>query len=563
MCNVQCAICNGKDLHLTFLSNPSEVWQERWAYERWVCQQRLSLLNLLLGSEIPDPEMDESWEELVKWVETRVVAEATHDLGRRESPMEAREEVWRRLVKKLLEDRTGLARRVERLQIEIVKHRETRDRLEMALREKSSELTMETHENLRLQQWVTKPVEVWGQETQVQAERIRELKLTVAALEARLRDAQVREGAERDRAEEHRHALERGDARYTQDREWWERQMREERDRGKQIEATVLEWQRRAHESDRAISEERLKALEREADLTHRGNNERQEWQRELHLRDQRFQEAVKSVKALRHRLQEVHRTRRLHHEEEWALHEAIRQQGVRLFREVVFGVVNQVRNALAVMRGNSQLLAQDAPPKSKAVELAQSVVTGSDDLERQLEQVEEVVGVRIQAISPVALGDLVREGAARAQEMADRLRVKIDMKGVEGVPLVIGDEGLVRRMFWEVLVNGMEAMPQGGQVTVTAQTRERHVDLRVEDEGVFDPKHVEEWIIPSFSSKGGHAGFGLTFVMCAMQVMGGQVMFGPVSPHGTSVTLRLRRAAAGEFSGDPGSREATLPGRA
>jgi signal transduction histidine kinase len=82
-----------------------------------------------------------------------------------------------------------------------------------------------------------------------------------------------------------------------------------------------------------------------------------------------------------------------------------------------------------------------------------------------------------------------------------------------EGLPEIQGDPGQIQQCFINLVFNAMEAMPEGGRLTIRSalDAKRREVRVEVEDTGVGIPKEMLSQIFePFFSTKSQDKGVGL-----------------------------------------------------
>ena len=164
-----------------------------------------------------------------------------------------------------------------------------------------------------------------------------------------------------------------------------------------------------------------------------------------------------------------------------------------------------------------------------------------SDNAKRSLEMIErfrentrEVKALK----SRVDLSSLVR---VVVEEVPKPDNVEFEVLLGEGLNPVSVDSGLIRRVLENLVRNGVEAMPDGGCLTVSAVRDEGNVVIEVIDTGVGvneeDQKQVFE---PLFTRKKGGLGLGLYFVLMAVDAHDGVVSFNSSVGKGTTFKISL-----------------------
>jgi signal transduction histidine kinase len=97
------------------------------------------------------------------------------------------------------------------------------------------------------------------------------------------------------------------------------------------------------------------------------------------------------------------------------------------------------------------------------------------------------------------------------------------------------------RQAIWNLCLNAVQAMPDGGELRVTALALEGSLVVRIEDSGhgigSNDVAHVFE---PFFSTKPGGSGLGLALVHRILKDHGGDIEVDSTPGGGSTFTLRI-----------------------
>jgi signal transduction histidine kinase len=114
-------------------------------------------------------------------------------------------------------------------------------------------------------------------------------------------------------------------------------------------------------------------------------------------------------------------------------------------------------------------------------------------------------------------------------------------------VPAVRGDERRLRQALANLMVNALEAMPEGGTLTLSARPEGTHgIQVTVRDTGVgIDPGEIERAFRPFYSTKPLGTGLGLPLVARVVVAHRGRIGVDSRPGAGTSVTLHLPSAEA------------------
>jgi signal transduction histidine kinase len=245
--------------------------------------------------------------------------------------------------------------------------------------------------------------------------------------------------------------------------------------------------------------------------------------------------------------LDRAYQTQRRVHEE------LVRSEKLRALGEMAAGVAHDLNNTLAVILGQGERVRQwtGEPRVKEAATLLIRAAQDGAEVVRRLQTfarqgpIEEMVGCQ--------LADLVRDALdmtrGRWKEEAERwgrtIRTQVR---VVGLPVVLGSPAEIREALTNLILNAVDAMPQGGVLSFTGAdvsdaAGERWVDLVVEDTGVGMSEAVRRRIFdPFFTTKGLQGtGLGLSVVYGIMQRHHGSVEVTSEAGRGTQFTLRFR----------------------
>ena len=106
---------------------------------------------------------------------------------------------------------------------------------------------------------------------------------------------------------------------------------------------------------------------------------------------------------------------------------------------------------------------------------------------------------------------------------------------------VVEGDAKQLRQVFWNLLNNASQAMPDGGEVNIEAKRLGTEVSVLVRDHGVgIDSEHMEHIFDPFYSTKDAGTGLGLALVQRIVEDHSGRVLVDSISGEGTRVSVIL-----------------------
>ncbi|MCB9384805.1 MAG: hypothetical protein H6509_09325 [Bryobacterales bacterium] len=140
----------------------------------------------------------------------------------------------------------------------------------------------------------------------------------------------------------------------------------------------------------------------------------------------------------------------------------------------------------------------------------------------------------------PFDLAGLVDELAALVRPDAQSQNATVAIEAAPRSAPVRGDRDLLKQAVLNVMINGLQAMPEGGALTLALTRSGRDWLLSIRDEGAGIPDHVREKIFQLyFTTKGKGSGIGLAMTFRVVQLHGGTIDF--VSEEGQGAEFRLQ----------------------
>jgi len=210
-----------------------------------------------------------------------------------------------------------------------------------------------------------------------------------------------------------------------------------------------------------------------------------------------------------------------------------VRTEKLRALGEMASGVAHDFNNLLAAILGRTQLLLRQVADDRlrKWLEVVERAALDGAQTVRRLQDFARVR--RDQPKVPVDLNEVVRDALditqSRWREEAIGRGVRLDVRTeLATVPPVAGDPAELREAMTNLILNAVDAMPDGGTLTLATAVIESQVEVRVADTGVGMPPEVREKIFDPFFTTKGPQGTGLGLSMT----------YGIVARHSGSITV-------------------------
>jgi len=229
---------------------------------------------------------------------------------------------------------------------------------------------------------------------------------------------------------------------------------------------------------------------------------------------------------------------------------QVLQQERLRAMGQMASGIAHDFNNSLSPIVGFAELLLRRPDlPKDTARSYVQLINTAAHDAASVIRRLRELYRERSQTApyAPVDLRRCIDEVVAltqprwKSQALGRGITIQIETDVVD-VPVIQGDAPGIREMLANLIFNAVDAMPQGGTISVRARADGGDVRLEVKDTGTGMTEEVRQRCLePFFSTKGQHGtGLGLSMVHATVEAHRGTLTVESEPGHGTAFIVRL-----------------------
>ena len=197
-------------------------------------------------------------------------------------------------------------------------------------------------------------------------------------------------------------------------------------------------------------------------------------------------------------------------------------------------GVTHEIRNPLAVIRSETERLTVKPRDAEYLTQYSNLVIKHVDRIAGIISRMLEFAKEKPKAIETVDLNDVIRS----TLEMFAISRITLKQELTE-VPPVKGDAEELQEVFINLIQNAIEAMPEGGTLTLRSYKEEGKVVTEVSDTGKGIPEEIRQRIFdPFFSTRHEGVGLGLSIVYRIIREHGAEIKV--ASEVGKGTTFRI-----------------------
>jgi len=209
-------------------------------------------------------------------------------------------------------------------------------------------------------------------------------------------------------------------------------------------------------------------------------------------------------------------------------------------------GVAHEIKNPLNAMALHLEVLKGKLDGQQPEVEVITREIKRLDNVVKTFLNFNKPVELKAR---PIDLSDLVEQVLALVSIDAQNRNVEIDTALQEKL-WINGDPDLLLQAFLNVVNNGLEAMAEGGKLTLRTMSDADECQLAVSDAGPGIPPEIQNRVFNLyFTTKERGSGIGLAMTFRVVQLHSGTIDF--VSELGKGTTFRLRFPRMVDYQGE------------
>ncbi|HMK94338.1 MAG TPA: ATP-binding protein [Candidatus Limnocylindrales bacterium] len=208
--------------------------------------------------------------------------------------------------------------------------------------------------------------------------------------------------------------------------------------------------------------------------------------------------------------------------------------------------VGHDIRNPLQAITGDVFLAKSELAGLPDSEE-KRNILESLEETERNIDYINKIVADLqdyARPLNPKAQESNLKstvEGVILKTSIPNNVTIRV--KAENEAQTVMADPDFLKRIISNLVLNAVQAMPQGGKLTVKTFKDKASGDvlLTVEDTGVGIPDEVKDKLFtPMFTTKSKGQGFGLAVVKRMAEALGGIVTFESEPGNGTKFIVRL-----------------------
>jgi two-component system, NtrC family, sensor histidine kinase HydH len=209
---------------------------------------------------------------------------------------------------------------------------------------------------------------------------------------------------------------------------------------------------------------------------------------------------------------------------------------------DLAAGVAHEIRNPLSSIKGIASYYKSKFENGSKDNEMAGVMIEEVDRLNRVISELIEFARPTRLDLKPADLNELLKHSARLVEQEAASKKVEIQLHLTTDSVTAQVDPDRLTQCFLNIFLNALQAMENGGRVTVSCSARDNdRVRIDIKDNGSgISPDDLGKIFDPYFTTKPKGTGLGLAIVHKIIEAHQGQVSVRSAIGQGTTFSITL-----------------------
>ncbi len=208
---------------------------------------------------------------------------------------------------------------------------------------------------------------------------------------------------------------------------------------------------------------------------------------------------------------------------------------------EMVAGISHEIRNPLGIISSTGELLKQKLSPTDTEVKLADVIVEEADRLNGIVTDFLNFARPQAPNLIPCKVDEVIKKNLTFLAPEINKNSYEVHTRFASDIPEIQADPGLLYQAFLNILMNAMQAMPEGGAIYIELSAHGNTLTILFCDEGpgISDETLNKIWE-PFFTTKDKGSGLGLSIVRKIIEGHDGDIEIENAPEKGAQVTVTL-----------------------
>ena len=203
--------------------------------------------------------------------------------------------------------------------------------------------------------------------------------------------------------------------------------------------------------------------------------------------------------------------------------------------------ISHEIRNPLGIIRSSSELLKKKVAAYDPNNSIPSVIIEESTRLNNIITDFLEFAKPRRPQLAACKIENVIEKNITFLESQIEAEGYIVESNIENNLPEISADADMLYQAFLNILINAMQAMPEGGRIYINVSSANNMVTVSIDDEGIGIPEgHLEKIWDPFFSTKEKGTGLGLGIVKNIIESHGGIVQITNRPDCGARVKVEL-----------------------
>jgi len=241
-------------------------------------------------------------------------------------------------------------------------------------------------------------------------------------------------------------------------------------------------------------------------------------------------------------RLDESHRKLKVQTEVLFQTEEQLRRADrLSALGELSAGMAHEIRNPLGSIKGAAEILKDGYGPDAPQHEFIEILLKETDRLNKIVQEFLDFARPKPPELREEDINELLESVLALTAQPTRKSGISVEKQLDHNIGTWNLDAGLLKQAFLNLILNAIQAMPEGGTLTVVSARRDDRIEVKIVDTGTgISMDNRKKLFSPFFTTKQDGTGLGLAITYRIIQNHRGTIDVASEPGKGATFTITL-----------------------
>jgi signal transduction histidine kinase len=208
---------------------------------------------------------------------------------------------------------------------------------------------------------------------------------------------------------------------------------------------------------------------------------------------------------------------------------------------ELSAGMAHEIRNPLGSIKGAVEILKDDYSPDEAKYEFIGILLKETDRLNRIVQEFLGFARPKLPEFQQADVNEAIESVLTLTAQEARKAGVTVEKRLDSSIGKRSLDAGMLKQAFLNLILNAVQAMPEGGTLAVESALIGRTIVVKISDTGIGIPEENRKKLFsPFFTTKKNGTGLGLAITYRIIENHRGSIDVASEPGKGTTFTVRI-----------------------